>query len=1208
MLEPVEGFLGTERFEILRWIGEGAVGVVYEAFDHELGTKVALKVLRAVSPETLRSMKHEFRSAQDLRHPNLVRLGELFEHRGHWFFTMELVDGEGFLQYVRGGHVGPLPCDEARLRTALPQLARGLLALHEADKVHCDVKPSNTLVTHDGRVVILDFGLLREAPEFSKAWGIAGSIAYVAPELVQGEAVGPAADWYAVGVILHQALTGELPFRGATADVLDEKLHGEPPRPRTLVPAIPDDLDHLCADLLRRDPSARPGDREILRRLGAVKGDAGESPVERAAPFVGRRAELRTMDGAFDATREGHAVTVFVRGASGVGKTALVREFAQRVQARRPDTIVLSARCYERESVPYRAVDGIMDGLAETLRGLPDDERASVLPERAHLLGRAFPVLAPLCGRRPAGGEASIASPHEQRLRLYASARQLLARLARKRPLVLVIDDWQWADRDGAALVAEVLRPPGTPPLLVILAERVGTGAVPATSRSELEGEVRPIDLGPLSREDAEELALRLLGRASGAQAASIAREAGGHPLFIEELVRQRRASRAEGAALRLDEALWGRASRLDPPVRRVLELVAIAGAPITHEVAAHAAGGGLGSVLASTSALSAGRLVRTNGVGRSGTVEPYHDRVRESVVSHLPPPVQKEWHARLAVALESAAPSEPEAIAEHWQAAGEAGRAAQFALEAAGKASGALAFDLAARLYRMALEVGDFPAAERRALKAKLAEALTNAGRGAEAGDVRLDLARDADPLDALDLRRLAAEQFLCSGRFDRGVDVLRGALRECGIAYPVSPFAVVAYLLFFRFVLKLRGTRFGSPRAAVDRRTLVRIDTARSAGAGFSMTDNIRGAYFQARCLLLALAAGDAVRICRALCMEVCFSAAGGTRTRARTARLLDRAREIASGVATPEAEAMAATAAGYFHYFLGEWKPAADWLGRAEAIFRDECVGVAFELNSVRLMLYRALAFLGEIDALAGRVPPVFREIEDRGDRYSSINLRANPRALVALASDRPQDVEREVNEATQWLGSRFFVQHYFCVCALAQHDLYVGEGARAVARMQAAWPALKRSLLLRVQSIRITVLDQRARSALAAAAGDPAGRERLLRSAERDRGRLLRDGHPWATAIAQLLGAGAAHLRRDEAACIDRLRAAIAAFDVLGMALHAAVARARLAERLGGDEGLALRARADAWLAGQHVRNPGAIVATFAPGLAGDGRTS
>src|SRR5262249_42632337 len=129
--------------------GRGGMGVVYEALDRERGARVALKTLQHVSADGLLRFKTEFRALQDVHHPNVVRFGELFEERGQWWLTMELVEGDSFLDHVRPG--GRL--DERRLRVALPQLAAALRALHGHGLVHRDIKPHNVLVTAAGRVV-----------------------------------------------------------------------------------------------------------------------------------------------------------------------------------------------------------------------------------------------------------------------------------------------------------------------------------------------------------------------------------------------------------------------------------------------------------------------------------------------------------------------------------------------------------------------------------------------------------------------------------------------------------------------------------------------------------------------------------------------------------------------------------------------------------------------------------------------------------------------------------------------------------------------------------------------------------------------------------------------------------------------------------------------------------------------------------------------
>src|SRR3989442_9754404 len=256
------------------------MGAVYEAYDQERHETVALKTLRWQDPSAIYRLKKEFRVLRYVAHPNLALLYELVADRDDWFYTMELVDGSEFFDDVRPAAPSqseatratsrPLvPPDVPRLRAALAQLVAGVVALHRAGIVQRDLKPSNVLVTPAGRVVILDFGLADVAAPPSRLQtreeGLWGTAAYMAPEQVEGER-GPPSDWYAVGVMLYEALTGRLPFEGSALKVLADKSRQDPPRPSELVPELPQDLVTLCGDLMARDPAARPEDGEVLRR------------------------------------------------------------------------------------------------------------------------------------------------------------------------------------------------------------------------------------------------------------------------------------------------------------------------------------------------------------------------------------------------------------------------------------------------------------------------------------------------------------------------------------------------------------------------------------------------------------------------------------------------------------------------------------------------------------------------------------------------------------------------------------------------------------------------------------------------------------------------------------------------------------------------------------------------------------------------------
>ncbi|MEI9950781.1 MAG: serine/threonine-protein kinase [Pseudomonadota bacterium] len=299
----------------------------------------------------------------------------------------------------------PLPagvCDIERLRPALSQLAQGVLAIHAAGKLHRDIKPSNVQVTTDGRVVLLDFGVVgdlsnaRDNPRLEDQ--ILGTPAYMAPEQARGAAAGMSADWYAVGVMMYEALTERLPFDGKPQDILFNKQGTRPLRPSALAFGVPPDLESLCMDLLQPDPKRRPRGEEVAAQLTRAE-SSGQRSLPPAAlstssvrPFVGREPQLELLDSAFEASDRGESVVVLLAGRSGMGKTVLAQRFLSRVD-KQPGTLVLSGRCFEREALPFKGMDSVVDELSRYLTNHAPRAIAEALPPGLHYLARVFPVL-----------------------------------------------------------------------------------------------------------------------------------------------------------------------------------------------------------------------------------------------------------------------------------------------------------------------------------------------------------------------------------------------------------------------------------------------------------------------------------------------------------------------------------------------------------------------------------------------------------------------------------------------------------------------------------------------------------------------------------------------------------------------------------------------------------------------------------------------
>ncbi len=1213
---PSRNWPSVPGYELVRKLGQGGMGIVFEARDLRRGRNVALKLMQDADPAALYRFKREFRALAELNHPHLVALYELVADAGLWFFTMELLDGVNFLAHVRGagssrGALAPNRVD--RLREALAQLAEGVLALHAAGKLHRDVKPGNVLVTRPGRVVVLDFGLAAELDRSGRYLSVQpallGTIDYMAPEQAAALPVSPASDWYSVGVMLYEALTGRPPFEGTPHQVLAAKQRDDPPLPAALAPGVPDDLAALCMELLRRDPSARPSGEEVLRRLraGTAGPPTGPPSAGGEAPLVGRQRHLAALAAAFAEVRRGEAVVTAVHGRSGAGKSTLLHCFLDGLRDR-GEAVVLAGRCYEQESVPYKALDSLIDALSRHLEGLPRLEAEALLPRDILALARAFPVLHRIDAVAGAPHRAADATePQEVRRRALAALRELLGRMGDRRPLVLAIDDLQWGDLDSAALLADLLAPPDPPALLLIGCYRredaESSPSLAAFARLARAVRWHEVEVEPLDAEDLHELVRSLLGPGAGSHAEALARQSGGYPFFVHEQVRHLQEGGPVGeetaADFTLDDVLWARVQRLPAEARRLLEVVAVAGRPVPVEDACRAAGVE-GEGPRALACLRSARLLRGTGPAERATVETYHDRVRETVAAHLSAEQRRHDHRRLAEVLEEAGTCDPEVLAAHWQGAGEPTRAGRHAVLAAGQAAEALAFDRAAQLYRLALELLQPGGDEQRRLRARLGDALAGAGRGAEAAEQYLAAAAGAGPDESLELQRRGALQLLRSGHVDAGLSALRAVLKAVGLHLAATPRRAFWSLVGLRLRLRLRGLGYRPREAsAVPAADLRALDVCLSAAVGLSMVDPIQGASFQSRSLLLALRAGEPGRLAPALALEAAHESIGGTRNRRRTDALLREAEAVARQEGGAYSRAMASLARGLAAALEGDWLTGRALCDQAEAALRRSCTGTAWELGTAQRFALWPLMFMGEVAEIARRLPGWIKEAEARDDLYGVTNLSLVIRTFSRLAADEPGQARVELRGVMErWSHEGFHVQHMNLLYDEVQIDLYEGAGGSAWRRVEKRWPLLARSHLLRVQQVRVFMRHLRGRAALAAAAEGP-NRGPLLHAAERDARAMWREGAPWAQALAQLLYAGVAAGRGETGRLTELLGDAAGRCEAATMRLFAASARRRLGLVIGGDKGRTLVEGADRWMAGQQVIRPERMAALLAP---------
>jgi eukaryotic-like serine/threonine-protein kinase len=558
-----------------------------------------------------------------------------------------------------------------------------------------------------------------------------------------------------------------------------------------------------------------------------------------------------------------------------------------------------------------------------------------------------------------------------------------------------------------------------------------------------------------------------------------------------------------------------------------------------------------------------------------------------------------RQIHRRMASELAARRSEDCEALFEHHRGAGDLENAATYAGLSAHKAALALAFDQAASFYRHALELS--PACpDAHSWREGLASTLANAGRPPEAAEAYLRAATESTYAREVELRRRAAEQFLIGGHIDKGLDLIRGVIESVGLSVARSPRQAMIRLLWRRARLRWRGLEFVSRRSEdIDPEVLLRLDTCWSAATGLGLVDLISASDFIAWHLHMALDAGEPSRIARGLAIESAARHADWP-FRPGIPRIAEQAAAVVRLVDTPHAIAMQLLADSIAGTATGKWRQALESSERALTILRDRCVGLTWETTIAQNMTIWSLMYLGEIGEVSRRVPALLADARRRGNLYLATELctRSN---IVWLAADEPDGGERETRQAlAQWSQKGFHRQHYSARLALVQTALFRGLPAAAWQLMIQDESNLRRSLLTRVQALRVEALYLRGRCALAMAATNRSPR-RFLWVARTCARRIAAERMPWSNPIGMLLQAGIAWLEDRPSEALQSLHAAADRFDSADMRMYAAVTKRRIGELQSGDEGRKRQEQADAWMAAQQIRNPFCLTRMLAPGF-------
>lgn len=1180
------------RLVIEGLLGSGSMGVVYRAQDRRLGRAVAVKTLAHFEADRLYQLKRGFRTLAGISHRNLVQLYELGAVGDLWFLIMELIDGLELGLWLQQGPA------QSRLLQMFGSLAEGLHVLHAAGLMHRDVKPANIMVTGADQAVVLDFGLT--APIKGSATLTAGSLDYMAPEQLWNDSPGAPADWYSFGVVLFEALTGALPFTGPNR--LNAMRAGLGAQSNALLADVAPDVAELVRGLLAPVPARRPGYDAIARVLRTPAAQPTSVTPRPDVAFIGRVDTLQRLRDALQAVHTQGPQVVHVHGPSGIGKTALMRHFMD-VATGSGDVLVLEGHCHPQESVPYKALDALIDNLAKHLLGLDHRTVLALAPRNASALLHVFPVLGRVAGVREWPSKATELSPADLRRRGCDGLREVLAKLSDRQTVVLWIDDIQWSDHDSAAMLQGLLEPPDAPSLLLLLTAREDQdvasllSALPASLvRTDL-----PIDR--LTKAESLTLAEQLSGGRHDLPLDIVAEQAGGSPFLVGELVRYLRETADDGhaqASLTLGNVLRSRFQQISPSARRLLEFVAIAGQPLEFDLALEVSGTGPAGRLLAYS-LCETLLLRITTHDKQAFLETYHDVLREFAIRELDADVRRARHRTLAQAIAASRTPNARTLVRHYLEAGDRTDAAHHALIAAQEAERDLAFDQATEMLDVAIAHTESAALpellERRARMLSYAGRWTEAALGYEKAAHEISSPGEARTA----LRIQAAEHFFFGGELKRGLAALEAVLSEIGVAVPRTPTGRALRGLWLRARFIVRGAGL-APRdeSAIDPAARMRLDALWRTTRGVIMLDPQLADVLAGMHVLESLSAGDACRALRALGLEAAIeSNIGGRWFQRRSHHLLETAERLALTHGGAYEFGWLTQCRAVCAFCEGRWRECVDLSVVADQQLRQAGIGASWDLTALYGFLLSALAILGRLPELTRRASELVSDAERRRDKYALRAYQTGDAVLIWIAADQVERALRLAEETlVDYMPDRFTSQHRHHLVATVQAHLYAGQPEAAWAQVERAWPYLQKSGFLFMDFFGTQLRYLKACTAvMMAKATAGAQRRRFVRVARHETRRIRRSALPMGTPMAQAIEAGIAGVEDRRDARLTALRAAADGFHRADMALHREAIRWHLGS-LSSHDADARQAAGD-WMQRQGILQPALMARAIVP---------
>ncbi len=729
-LNQSQSRIGTklnDRYVIHQLLGQGGMGVVYRAEDTLIRRDVAIKLIASESLGTQGKNRliEEARAAGSLNHPNIVTIYDVGEVDSQSFIVMELIDGD----VLQTSPKQPLETILATTR----QICAALSHAHKYDIIHRDLKPENVMVTRDGGIKLMDFGLARSlTSRLSEHGQLVGTVFYMSPEQALGQSVDERTDLYSLGVMLYEMTTGQLPFFADDAfSIITQHLHSPPVPPKAHNEDLPGFLNNLILNLLEKEPADRLSSaKEVLQALEKPEETPPDLRDSREinvldrivrGRILGRKEEMKEAQSTWNQARTGTGQVLLISGEPGIGKTRLMREV--QTQAEVSGGTALIGAAYSESNLPYGAFGQI---IRQALKAagqheieLPDpvlSDLLTLVPDMAH--------------RYPEITKNPPLDPDSEKLRLFEHIWQFCLLLSKHVPLLIVVDDVHWADGGSLAIFQHLARRVRQLPALLLGTYREVELRAARPFNEMLSDLIRErqctrIKLNRLNEEQTRDMLAAIFNESITDEfLAGIYKETDGNPFFIEEVCR----SLVESGKLYFRDGVWHRPAMedLDIPqgiqvsvelrlanlpeaVQDALRSAAVLGREFDFEILTAAGDLGEDELIDAMERAESAQMIEPLR-GRGVMFQFVHALVPQAIYESIHLLRRRKLHRRAAEAIEKQNPDDYASLAYHFSRSGQDDKALDYLLKAGRQALKSFAGSDAEKHFEAALHLVEEP------------------------------------------------------------------------------------------------------------------------------------------------------------------------------------------------------------------------------------------------------------------------------------------------------------------------------------------------------------------------------------------------------------------------------------------------------------------------------------------------------------------